>query len=232
MYLDTVASDTSIPSFSSSPWIRGAPQSGFSRLIRRTRSRTSRGTGARPPLRRRDFQVQNKRNPLRSHVMTVSGFTITSVARQAGQSRESNTQNRRSTEWSDGRDELRFIVASCWRNARTSNWSATRLRRVSRRVVRMRKVVVGMPEKVSRRSAERPRILCDTRFSGGTGHRDVYVPLHAAGDTVGDVRNVAADGVVAHRRSGLALACRRNVVHGGTICFPALGSPILRAGRP
>ena len=68
--------------------------------------------------------------------------------------------------------------------------------------------------------------------AAGGGHRDVYVPLHAAGDTVGDVRNVAADGVVAHRRSGLALACRRNVVHGGTICFPAFGSPILRAGRP
>ena len=58
--------------------------------------------------------------------------------------------------------------------------------------------------------------------AAGGGHRDVYVPLYAACDTVGDVRNVAVDGVVAHRRSGFALACRRNVVHGVTICFPGL----------
>jgi len=46
-------------------------------------------------------------------------------------------------------DEVRFIVASCWRSARTSNWSATRLRRVLRRVARRRKAIVRMPEKVS-----------------------------------------------------------------------------------
>ena len=34
MYFDTEACDTSIPSFSSSPWMRGALQSEFSRLTR------------------------------------------------------------------------------------------------------------------------------------------------------------------------------------------------------
>ena len=41
----------------SSPCIRGAPHSGFSRLIRRIRSRSSRSIFGRPP-RRRDFQCQ------------------------------------------------------------------------------------------------------------------------------------------------------------------------------
>ena len=59
MYFETVAWETLTPSFNNSPWIRGAPHSGFSRLIRRMRSRTSRGTAGRPPLRRPDFQVQN-----------------------------------------------------------------------------------------------------------------------------------------------------------------------------
>src|SRR6266849_4265828 len=41
MYFETVDSATSNPSFSSSPWIRGAPHNGFSLLIRRMRSRSS-----------------------------------------------------------------------------------------------------------------------------------------------------------------------------------------------
>jgi hypothetical protein len=41
MYLATLDCATSKPSFSSSPWIRGAPQSGFSMLIRRISARRS-----------------------------------------------------------------------------------------------------------------------------------------------------------------------------------------------
>src|SRR3982074_1408922 len=40
MYLATVDWAISMPSLSNSPWIRGAPHSGFSRLICRTRLRT------------------------------------------------------------------------------------------------------------------------------------------------------------------------------------------------
>ena len=43
-----VVSPTSMPSFNNSPWMRGAPHSGFSRLIRRINSRTSCGTAGRP----------------------------------------------------------------------------------------------------------------------------------------------------------------------------------------
>jgi len=59
MYLATVDWAISMPSLSNSPWIRGAPHSGFSRLIRRTRLQTSADRAGRP-TRCRDFQRQNK----------------------------------------------------------------------------------------------------------------------------------------------------------------------------
>jgi hypothetical protein len=63
MYFATVVCPISMPSFSSSPWIRGAPHNGFARLICRIKSRSSRGTPGRPALRRRDLHVQNSRKP-------------------------------------------------------------------------------------------------------------------------------------------------------------------------
>jgi hypothetical protein len=57
MYLETVDSVTSKPSCSNSPWMRGAPHNGFSLLIRRISSRSSRSTLGRP-TRPRDFQRQ------------------------------------------------------------------------------------------------------------------------------------------------------------------------------
>ena len=53
--LPTVDSATSIPSINNSPWIRGAPHSGFSRLIRRISARISESILGRPPTWR-DFQ--------------------------------------------------------------------------------------------------------------------------------------------------------------------------------
>jgi hypothetical protein len=44
--------------------------------------------------------------------MTVSGFTITSISRQFGKSRDRSTQSRRSVDRSEGRREFLFIVAS------------------------------------------------------------------------------------------------------------------------
>ena len=52
-YRDTVRSETAKPSFSNSPWMREAPQSRFSILIRRMRSWTS-DTMRGLPGRRRD----------------------------------------------------------------------------------------------------------------------------------------------------------------------------------
>ena len=58
MYFETVDWATSNPSIRSSPWIRDAPHSGFSLLIRRIRSRRPRSIFGRPALFR-DFQRQN-----------------------------------------------------------------------------------------------------------------------------------------------------------------------------
>jgi IS605 OrfB family transposase len=56
MYLLTLLSPMLMPSLSSSPWIRGAPQEGFSRHILRIRSRTSREMTGRPGWRLRRAQ--------------------------------------------------------------------------------------------------------------------------------------------------------------------------------
>src|SRR5271165_1761725 len=50
----------SMPSLSSSPWIRGAPHSGLVLLICRIRTRISRSTDGRPDFER---QRQNRRKP-------------------------------------------------------------------------------------------------------------------------------------------------------------------------
>jgi hypothetical protein len=44
--------------------------------------------------------------------MTVSGFTITSISRQFGKSRDRSTQSMRSVDRSEGSREILFIVTS------------------------------------------------------------------------------------------------------------------------
>jgi hypothetical protein len=53
-----------MPSLQSSPWVRGAPHSGFDTLISRMSWRISSGVLGRPP-RGLDFQRQQARNPAR-----------------------------------------------------------------------------------------------------------------------------------------------------------------------
>jgi hypothetical protein len=57
MYLATLDCAISNPSLSGSPWMRGAPQSGFSTVIRRINTRSSVSICGRPPCGR-DFQRQ------------------------------------------------------------------------------------------------------------------------------------------------------------------------------
>src|SRR5262245_47353542 len=57
MYLATLDCATSNPSLSNSPWMRGAPHSGFSTLIRRINARSSVSICGRPP-KEHDFQRQ------------------------------------------------------------------------------------------------------------------------------------------------------------------------------
>jgi hypothetical protein len=62
MYLATLDCATSNPSLSSSPWMRGAPQSGFSTLTRPINTRSSVSICGRPPWGR-DSQRQQQRKP-------------------------------------------------------------------------------------------------------------------------------------------------------------------------
>ena len=103
MYLVTLLSAMLMPSLSSSPWMRGAPQRGFSRHILRIRSRTSGEMTGRPGRPPRTFQVQKRRKPERCHATTVSGLTMASAERQSRQRRERQIQNRRSAAVNFGR---------------------------------------------------------------------------------------------------------------------------------
>src|SRR6202040_1694700 len=73
MYLATLVWPIPMPILRSSPWIRGAPHSGLAMLISRISLRISGATVGRPP-RRRDFHRQYDLNPVRYHLITVSGF--------------------------------------------------------------------------------------------------------------------------------------------------------------
>jgi hypothetical protein len=84
------------PSLSNSPWIRGAPQSGFVCDIVRIKARTSVETRGRP-MRRRLFHVQNNLMARRCQPTTVCGLTMTSAVRHAVQTRDNHpTQSQRS----------------------------------------------------------------------------------------------------------------------------------------
>ena len=86
---------------SSSPWMRGAPQSRFATLMSRIRRRISSGILGRPP-RERDFQRQYSRKPVRCHRMIVSGWTMAMAANTDGNRRYSHTKSNRSATVSFG----------------------------------------------------------------------------------------------------------------------------------
>jgi hypothetical protein len=170
MYLLTLLSPISMPSLSSSPWMRGAPQPGFSPHILRIRSRISREMAGRPGWPRRTFQVQNSRKPARRQATTVSGLTMASAERQSRQKRNRQIHNRRSPEVNFGR----FLVdlrstPIWWRRAKLSSWRAARERKIEDRVARS----VARNEH-QRRIMQEGIILIgsdSSRFSRGTGER-------------------------------------------------------------
>src|SRR5215831_13721556 len=106
----------------------GAPQSGFSRLIVRIKSRTCFGTLGRPGFPRRIFQVQNKRKPLRCQPTTVAACMMKTADFQSCQTAHNHAHKSRSAGVSFGRFTERCRTPIWCRRARTSNWSAARLR--------------------------------------------------------------------------------------------------------
>ena len=125
---------TSMPSLRSSPWMRGAPQSGLARLISRISRRISGGTLG-LPARRLDFQRQKERKPARCHRIIVSGCTMVTASRTVGASRYSNMKIRRSNDLRAGRLRvLRRSTFNWWRSAITSPSSELLDRKRSRRI--------------------------------------------------------------------------------------------------
>jgi hypothetical protein len=101
---ETVRSEMSKPSLSSSPWMRGAPHVGFSATMRKISSRTSELIGFRPTAcRAREIQLQYNRKPVRCQRTTVSGVTRINDLFQPDQTLRSTSQNNLSTELNRGR---------------------------------------------------------------------------------------------------------------------------------
>src|ERR1035441_9570218 len=101
---ETVRSEMPKPSLSSSPWMRGAPQVGFSVAMRKISSRTSLLIGFLPTAcRAREIQLQYSRNPVRCHRTTVSGVTRINDLFPPDHDLRRTTQNSLPTELSRGR---------------------------------------------------------------------------------------------------------------------------------
>jgi len=92
IYLCTVDSETSIPILRSSPWTRGAPQSGFSSLIYLIILISYGSILFLRILLYLLFQRQYSLNPFRCHLITVLGLTITNMSFQSFRNLESKTQ--------------------------------------------------------------------------------------------------------------------------------------------
>ena len=82
MCRETLISEITIPSLSSSPWIRGAPHPTFISAISEISLRTSTETPGRPEARFLLFHRQKSLKPLRCQAKTVAGFTMIRLSRQ------------------------------------------------------------------------------------------------------------------------------------------------------
>src|ERR1700680_245708 len=111
---EMVLSERSKPSMRSSPWIRGAPQVGFSATIRKINSRTSFGVGLLPTcFRTLEINRQYIRKPVRCQRTTVSGVTTRRACFHPDQARRAITQKSLSKGPKLGRGCRRFSATSC-----------------------------------------------------------------------------------------------------------------------
>ncbi len=112
IYLETVLSSTLNPSFSSSPWIFGAPQL-FSNAILSMRSRISLLMRGRPGFLGRDIHFQYRRKHRRCHFVTVSGWTRIRALVHFGQALRRAIQKAWSASLTLGLGRLSLKTASC-----------------------------------------------------------------------------------------------------------------------
>ena len=168
MYFETEAWEISIPSLSSSPWMRGAPQPTFADCISRMRIRISLSIGGRPTCRRRLFQRQYRRKPSRCQRTTVSGCNMCNITRHSFTYFENNTQNKRSAAETRGRFTEGLSIVSCWRSAIFSSANWRRDWKREQTVVSTASKRLGMPVMLQQ-TQKNVNDFRPLRFTGGTG---------------------------------------------------------------
>ena len=122
MYRCIVASEISIPSFSISPWIRGAPQRGFSFAICLIRLICACGIAGLPSADLL-FHLQYSLKPCRCHRTTVSGLTISSVVFQELKRLVRMPKKNLSEGRNRGLVDERASISSCFLRYTISSWS-------------------------------------------------------------------------------------------------------------
>jgi hypothetical protein len=127
---ETVGSEIVKPSFSSSPWMRGAPHVGFSTAMRKISARISLPTDFRPSRVAPESHFQYSR-PARCHPTTVLGVTRTKGFFHPAQSFFRISQNSFCIADKRRRGRFECKTSSCCRRARFSrirfsrDWKAT-----------------------------------------------------------------------------------------------------------
>src|SRR5215469_9235662 len=130
IHCETLLSETSKPSLSSSPSMRGAPQVGFSATIRKIRARISLLTPFRPPSRRNlEIHVQYKRNPAPCQFTTLRGVTKTRGFLHPDQNVLNATQNSLCMAVNRVRGRCACKASSCRRRAKFSRTRSSRERK-------------------------------------------------------------------------------------------------------
>ena len=109
---ETVRSETSIPSLRNSPWIRGAPHSGFADAILSMSARIAATVLGRPDCFCRDRSVQRRRSHWRCQRTTVSACTMSKAPRQPRQALANTIQKNRSHDRRRGRLVVRVNAAN------------------------------------------------------------------------------------------------------------------------
>lgn len=175
---EIVRSLTSNPSIRSSPWMRGAPQVGFSATIRQLNSRTCFGVCLRPiDFRTREISFQYKRKPARCQRTTVSSVTTIRACRHPHQNLRAMIQKTLSNISSRGLRCFRFSTASCWRRARFSSRKLRRARKMQRIVLNRSLKASVMQHCYRNLLVERNAVYCSNYrragFWRGTGTMDV-----------------------------------------------------------
>jgi hypothetical protein len=118
----------SISNFNSSPWMRGAPQVGFSLAMVWTEARTSRAMNGLPACSLRDRKRQYRRKPLRCQRAMLSGLTIRRGFGHFAYSRSGMIQKTRSDRRKRTRLVRPFKIINCCLKATSSRPQSTRHR--------------------------------------------------------------------------------------------------------